>query len=446
MYERRLSESEPLGVLARFFLFGQPVDRGRLEAALGPNGVDTLVECRMLQVEGNRAISLVRLTPFAGLIFAHDPEAGAELTADHVTGIGPAPRTLHALTIRQPVARALDIGTGCGVQALFLARHASHVVATDVNPRALWLARCNAALNAIQNVEWREGSLFEPVSEETFDLIVANPPFVQSPDNAYIFRDGDSTGNICQRLTADAPLHLDDGGYAQALISWGVGEDGDWEAEPRQWLEDRGCDAWLLHYQTEDGLDYAAKWNAWLRESDQQAYAGALDRWTAYYAERNISALATGAITMRRKASGTAWWRADHMITGPEGSAGRQVQQVFATADLLSLIPDASAMLTAVPRFCGDHRLEQRMRFRHGAYAVEITQITLDEGVGVVSNVDPQALLVILSINGEKPLTDLLAEASEGMTADEAAQLTSLVLENIRHLAMLGVVELAGLT
>ena len=67
--------------------------------------------------------------------------------ADHVLGISSASSSLARLTIREPVGRSLDLGTGCGVQALHLAGHSREVVATDVNARALWIARINALLN-----------------------------------------------------------------------------------------------------------------------------------------------------------------------------------------------------------------------------------------------------------------------------------------------------------
>ena len=62
--------------------------------------------------------------------------------------------------MREPVGSALDLGTGCGVQALHLAGHAGRVVATDVNSRALWMTRLNAELNGA-DVDVRDGSLFD---------------------------------------------------------------------------------------------------------------------------------------------------------------------------------------------------------------------------------------------------------------------------------------------
>ena len=99
------------------------------------------------------------------------------------------------LTVRGSVERALDLCTGNGIQAILLAAHAENVVATDVNARALAYAGFNAALNGVDNVETRLGSFFEPVEGERFDLVVANPPYVVSPESAYLFRDGGMRGD-----------------------------------------------------------------------------------------------------------------------------------------------------------------------------------------------------------------------------------------------------------
>ena len=99
---------------------------------------------------------------------------------DYVLGASPASLTLAEITMRGHAGRALDLGTGCGVQSYHLSRHADRVVATDLNPRALRLARLGAALSGM-DVDFREGSLYEPVVGERFDLIVSNPPYVMSP-------------------------------------------------------------------------------------------------------------------------------------------------------------------------------------------------------------------------------------------------------------------------
>ena len=51
--------------------------------------------------------------------------------------------------MRRPVATALDLGTGCGVQALQLSTHADTVTATDLSERALRFAATTAAVNGL---------------------------------------------------------------------------------------------------------------------------------------------------------------------------------------------------------------------------------------------------------------------------------------------------------
>jgi len=77
--------------------------------------------------------------------------------------------------------RILDVGTGSGAIALSLAqeRPQARVTATDISPAALQIARENADEQGVsERLRFLEGSLFEPVAEEQFDLIVSNPPYL----------------------------------------------------------------------------------------------------------------------------------------------------------------------------------------------------------------------------------------------------------------------------
>ena len=159
----------PLGTLARLFLAGESVPRSVAAEALD---VDAAVAAGLLEGEAELTAPFA-VDEWQGFYVAHDHEA--DVAFDHVAGISNATRTLAALTLRRPVRRALDLGTGCGSQALLTSRHAEHVVATDVTERALRVARLNLELNDVTNVELREGSLFEPVEGELFDLIVSQP-------------------------------------------------------------------------------------------------------------------------------------------------------------------------------------------------------------------------------------------------------------------------------
>lgn len=78
----------------------------------------------------------------------------------------------------------LDLGTGCGAIALAIARERPNcrVVAVDVSPGALAVARENARQLELANVECRLGNWTEPVAGMRFDVVAANPPYVAAGD------------------------------------------------------------------------------------------------------------------------------------------------------------------------------------------------------------------------------------------------------------------------
>ncbi len=74
-----------------------------------------------------------------------------------------------------PEDTVLDIGCGYGVIGLSLAPEVKRVVLSDINRKALKLAKYNAKINNIKNVEIIESDLYENIKEK-FDVIVCNPP------------------------------------------------------------------------------------------------------------------------------------------------------------------------------------------------------------------------------------------------------------------------------
>src|SRR3989449_7046854 len=100
-----------------------------------------------------------------------------------------------------PCELILDLGCGYGVIGIVAARlsDGGDVILTDVNERAIRLARENLAANRIANAEARLGNLYEPVAEMAFDHIVSNPPIRAGRD-------------VVDRIISDAPMHLLDGG------------------------------------------------------------------------------------------------------------------------------------------------------------------------------------------------------------------------------------------
>ena len=222
--------------------------------------------------------------------------------ADHVIGIGSASMTLVASTVRRPVGAALDLGTGCGIQALHLTRHAARVTATDSVPRAIEMTRLTLALSgfAPDEVEVLLGDLYAPVSGRQFDLIVSNPPFVLAPadSDALTYRDTSSGDGDLGQLLYGAQVSLAPGGVAQMLTSWVV--DGDWRETPAGLLPP-GCDALVLLREVLDPAQHVALWRD-DEEAEPAATVRAL-RWLAHLASLEAEGVAYGMIVLRRTES-----------------------------------------------------------------------------------------------------------------------------------------------
>ena len=235
-----------------------------------------------------------------------------QLGADHVLGISPASTSLAQLTLRAPVDSSLDLGTGCGVQALHLAAHSGQVVATDVNQRALGIARFNAALNEVgDRVEVREGSFFEPVRGERYDLIATNPPFVISPATGerLVYRDSGLPGDqVVEDIVRAAPDHLTEHGWCQVLANWVVERDRPWDERLASWL---GPDVDALVVQREL-VDPAAYVELWLKDSghhpatggDPAEYRRRYDTWLAWLEEQRVEAVGFGWVNLRNGGTG----------------------------------------------------------------------------------------------------------------------------------------------
>jgi len=137
-------------------------------------------------------------------------------------GLDPGTALLIENLALRPTDRVLDLGCGWGAVGVAAAKSASqgHIVLTDVNRRAARLARENLERNRVKNAEVRVGSLFAPVTNETFDVIATNPPF-------------HAGRALVLRILAGAPDHLAPDGR---IVLVGKGSQG--IRFYQQWLEE----------------------------------------------------------------------------------------------------------------------------------------------------------------------------------------------------------------
>lgn len=140
-----------------------------------------------------------------------------------------------ALKVAPGARRVLDIGSGSGCVAIAIAKNLpeANILSVDVSPEAIELARLNSVRNEVQ-VDFRQGSIFEPVKGELFDLIVSNPPYISAADIEKLqpeVRDfeprialaGGADGlDFYRQIIPSAPDHLTPGGWL--LLEVGAGQ------------------------------------------------------------------------------------------------------------------------------------------------------------------------------------------------------------------------------
>ncbi|TFD95493.1 methyltransferase domain-containing protein [Cryobacterium lactosi] len=335
-----LTVPEPNVVFAQLFVLGLPVDRAELAAALpslGLDGAETLglitahhahagtAESPTVDTGAAQVAPLVALRPHS-FVDAHGAGSwwitsdlgelalGHPLGEGHVLGVGGASLTLSALMIPTPVERALDLGTGCGIQALHASRHAARVVATDISERALELAALNARLNGVENIEFRLGSLFEPVAGERFDHIISNPPFVITPRvegvPSYEYRDGGLVGDaLVEAVVRGAAEHLTAGGVAQLLGNWEYHDDDAFD-RLTGWLErptggEAPLDVWIIEREVQAPTGYA---ETWIRDGGTRPDTPDFDRlygaWLDDFEARGVLQVGFGYMLLRRPTDG----------------------------------------------------------------------------------------------------------------------------------------------
>ena len=263
---------------------------------------------------------------------------GGRLATDHVLGAGGA--SAHAGAghrARPDAARVLDVGTGCGIQALHAARHAQRVVATDISRRALAFAEFNVALNtrAGTDVElgtarcssrWRASG-----STSSSRTRRSSSPRTRGgrPDGRrrlgdYEYRDGGRAGDdLVRDLVRGVGGVLAPGGVAQLLGNWEHRRGEPWTERVGAWLDEAGLDAWIIQREVLDPAEYAETWirdGGTTPDREPDAWAAAYGAWLDDFASRDVEAVGFGIRdppAPRVRAAHAAAARGAHRIGAP---------------------------------------------------------------------------------------------------------------------------------
>ena len=463
------TDSSPVAVLTALFMLGEPVLATALDAALPRTGA-----------AGAAVIGLVDEPDEAGYVRArvdlHPHEAvddageirwwvasdlgelvtGRALAPDHVLGIGGAGLTLAGLTPRTRVRNALDLGCGCGIQTLYLLRHAEHVVATDISERALAFTAFNAALAGVcvmggpdagsggggGRLELLQGSFLEPVAGRRFDLIASNPPFVLTPPAVReaglpLMEYRDAGGPVLPVLVAGLREHLEPGAAAVMLGNWEHRGADSWREAVATWIPE-GLDGWVIEREVQGPVEYATMWlrdGGLTPERDAEGFDAALGAWIDDFEVRGVQGVGFGYLIVHRPLRPRDPWRLlEEVTTSGQGVLGHHVAEVLEVRERLAGLDD-DAVADLRPVLAPD--VTEERHFIPGA--VEPTVILLRQGGGLGRTIRASTVVAALAgvADGELSVGQI-ASAVVALTGEDAIGLRAEMVEATRHLIVVG--------
>ena len=468
----------PVAVLTALFMLGEPVPATALDAALPRTAAAGAAAIGLVgEPDGAGCVrALVDLRPHEAVDDAGEVRwwvtsdlgelvTGRALAPDHVLGVGGAGLTLAGLTPRTRVRTALDLGCGCGIQTLYLLRHAEHVVATDISARALAFTAFNAALAGVSvtgapdagsepvlgsgRLELLRGSLLEPVVGRRFDLIASNPPFVLTPPAVReaglpLMEYRDAGGPILPGLVAGLGEHLEPGAVAVMLGNWEHRGTGSWRDAVAAWVPEE-LDAWVIERELQDPVEYATMWlrdGGLTPERDAEGFDAALEAWIDDFEARDVRGVGFGYLIVHRPRRRREPWRLlEEVSTSGQGVLGPHVAEVLEVREHLAGLDD-EAVADLHPLLAPDVTEERHLI----PGAAEPTVILLRQGGGLGRALQASTAVAALAgvADGELSVGQVasaVAALSELNAADGAALRVEMV-EAARHLLTTGFLRL----
>lgn len=428
--------------LLRLFLIGASLSEELARDTLPHSFLEMSLQNGILEIDDGRVQANIVIVTVEGLLFASDALrlVGAQAASDFVLpATSNAAGYLLRLMIRDPVDRTLDLGCGCGVHALIAAKTSGTVVATDISESAIKFTEFNAHLNDIRNVECRAGNWFDPVTGETFDNIISNPPFVMGPAQQFTYRDNPmELDGLCRQIVRSASAHLNDGGRLQLLCEWAeiVGES--WQERIAEWVEGTGCDAWILRSRPRDPGSYVAGRVTDL-SGDGVDSGASYDEWLTYFLERKVRAIHRGMFLAQRR-GGKNWFRIYSMLQQPAESIGAEIARNLSAQDFLAQCQDDDSLLEAVLCLSAGLQLEQTFSRESASWQSDKNTLRLAGGLPMDTELDLPILAFLNQFDGQRSLRECI-ERFCAATGAQADQLTPELVAAMRMLLGNGFIE-----
>ena len=300
---RECQGPSPVAVATRLWALSQWVERKDLMPVLGERLVLHLLDRGLLVARRQQLAASLDLNPVGGMWLASDRQFGSlGFAADAVYPPGLDSFCMARWTPRWAAGRALDLGTGSGIQALVTASSSARVEGFDLNPRAIDFSNFNASLNGCTSrCSFRVSDLYEAAEGQRYDLILSNPPWVPAPEgDIHLFRGGGVTGEeLVERICRGLAEHLESRGRAVLYVEYPRLKGQNYLERVRGWLGSGPWGLFLLHRAHYSTVEYVAGHTCGHYQPECD-----FEKWCQSYLAQGIEGVSAGMLVVIRGGEG----------------------------------------------------------------------------------------------------------------------------------------------
>jgi len=406
------SLDDPLDACVRLFLDAESVPDGLLEEWWGTEALAAVRATGLLETASHESSWATALCyPIDGFWLASDVAASMrDGVPERLDIVYPAMTTNTRRFLdsvpETPCERFLELCGGTGAAALRAARGGAAAWTTDITERSTHFATFNAALNAVPGCVACTGDLYAAVPRQTFDRIVAHPPYVATPTTRLIFRDGGADGEaVTQRIIAGLPGALTRGGRSYVTCMATDRSDSPLEQRIRGWLGPAG-DEFDVNVFVRTSFTPAEYYER--AAADKGMPVAESQEWVRYFERLAVTHLVYASIVLERHRTPRApcTRRRIRAADVPQIVIERMLDWEGLFAE-----PVTPSQVSALrPQLRPTVRLAAQLRAECGMWVPEVTLLENASPLRVQVEMPPAAAAVVARMDGTVPISALHAD------------------------------------
>lgn len=327
---------DKLDMLISLFLVRGAINKAEAINLFGKELFQLLIDIRVLYLRKNKIASYIDIfcidehyiaTDHRFLFLEEDKMDESPVMyigSDSYGLVNTAPRKLSEMT--------LDLCTGSGIQSIIASKYSKQVFAVDINPRAIRFSRFNIQLNDINNIKVFKGDLYNALPNLKFETILANPPFVPSPDENMKFRDGGVKGEtILSNIIKNSKDYLTNKG--RLYIVTDLVDVENYQQKLKKWWGSSNAKMMVLKTADRNEILFSVPHCHYPFNQTYKEYSNELIKWVGNFQKSNLNAVNFGYILIE-KSNYTIYF--SKTISNPSIPIYDQVEEFFEQNDFLN--------------------------------------------------------------------------------------------------------------